>query len=92
MKQHDTILLKEYVQLTLERKIREVDITSGKTQFGSKEHIEDLESRIMSLVPWRDKSPRGTANRENYSRLISRLKAELKSAKLHFEKTNELNS
>lgn len=63
-----------------ERKIREVDITSGKAQHGSNQHIADLKTRIEDLTAWRNKQPKGSASRENYGRLVSRLRSELKSA------------
>jgi hypothetical protein len=91
---NDISLIKEYINFLIdgiklrEVKLKEVDITSGKAIFGSKEHIDDLNSRINSLVIWRDKSKRGSANRENYSRLISKLKSELKSAIRKNEKEN----
>lgn len=73
--------LSEYIKLVVEsHKIREADITGGKAPWGSQEHIEDLNRRIDDLSSWRNRQPRGSAARENYSRLISRLKAELKSA------------
>lgn len=74
--------LKEYVRNVLvEKRIREADITGGKkTSWGSREHVRDLEVRIADLVAWRDKQPRGTEMRANYSRLVSRLRNELSSA------------
>lgn len=84
--------LKEFVKLIVEQKIREVDVTSGKALMGSDEHISDLEMRIASLLPWRDKSPRGSETRANYSRLISRLRAELMSAKKKAERQSALRN
>ena len=61
----------------LEAKIREVDITDGsRVQAGSEEHVNDLTRRIDELEVWRNRQKRGTEARANYSRLISRLKAE----------------
>lgn len=75
--------LKEYISLVLEAKIREADVTDGKAEWGSPDHISDLEMRIVDLSRWRDKQRRGSEARANYSRLVSRLKAELASAKRH---------
>lgn len=73
--------LSEYVKLVIEsQKIREADTTDGKVPWGSQAHIDDLNRRIADLSSWRNKQPRGSAARENYSRLIGRLKSELKSA------------
>ena len=74
--------LKEYVDLTVESKIREVDVSDGtKAKRGSHRHIKDLEDRIESLSSWRDKEKKGSERRANYARLIQRLKGELASAK-----------
>lgn len=73
--------LKEFISLTVESRIREADVTDGKAEWGSEEHIADLEMRINDLIRWRDKQRRGSEARANYSRLVSRLKGELASAK-----------
>ena len=73
-------ILKEYVELVLEKRLREADVTDGKTDWGSDEHITDLKYRIEDLTKWRDKQRKGTEARANYARLITRLRAELKSA------------
>lgn len=75
-------ILVEYISLLIaEKKIREADVSDGsKVPHGSEKHIKDLESRISSLVMWRGKQKKGSESRANYSRLISRLKGELKSA------------
>lgn len=75
-------LLKEYVDLLLEKRMREADVSDGsRVKHGSRKHIKDLEHRISSLEMWRAKQKRGSEARANYSRLISRLKAELASAR-----------
>lgn len=62
--------------------MREADVSDGsRVPHGSKKHVKDLEARIASLTTWRDKQKRGSESRANYSRLISRLKSELASAK-----------
>jgi len=81
--------LKSYVSLLVETRIREADVTDGKAPWGSQEHIEDLEMRIVDLVRWRDRQRRGSEARANYSRLISKLKSELSSAKRHSARLRE---
>ena len=76
------LALREFVELVVERRMREADVSDGsRVPHGSAKHLKDLESRIASLTMWRDKQRRGTEARANYSRLISRLKAELASAR-----------
>lgn len=72
--------LKEFVELVLEKRLREADVTDGKAEWGSDEHIQDLKFRIEDLIKWRDRQRKGTETRANYARLVSRLRAELKSA------------
>jgi hypothetical protein len=72
--------LKKYIELVVEAKLREVDVTDGKAELGSDKHVVDLQNRIEDLTKWRDRQRRGTEARANYSRLITRLRAELKSA------------
>jgi hypothetical protein len=62
--------------------MREADISDGsRVPHGSSKHVRDLEARIKSLEMWRGKQKRGSEARANYSRLISRLKSELSSAR-----------
>ena len=72
--------LKQYIQLVLESRLREADVTDGKAEWGSDKHIVDLQNRIEDLIKWRDRQRKGTEARANYARLITRLRAELKSA------------
>lgn len=75
-------LLSAFVRCIVEAKLREVDLDDGKkSKFGSDEHIKDLETRIASLVLWRDRQKKGTEARANYARLVTRLRSELLSAK-----------
>lgn len=74
--------IKHYVASELnERRLREYDdvqLHSGDVvKHGSGEHVEDLKRRISELELWRSKQKRGSEVRANYSRLISKLKAEL---------------
>jgi DNA repair exonuclease SbcCD ATPase subunit len=65
-----------------EAKVREADLSGDrKSKWGSKEHISDLEKRIEELTYWRNKQKKGSDARANYSRIITRLKGDLSSAK-----------
>lgn len=81
--------LRKYISTLIETRIREADTTDGKAPWGSQEHVGDLEMRIIDLSRWRDKQRRGSEARANYSRLISKLKAELASAKRHAQKAEK---
>lgn len=75
-------ILQEYIKLLVETKVREATISNGKhVPWGSREHVMDLENRIKDMVMWRSLQQRGTESRANYTRLINRLKSELRSAK-----------
>lgn len=75
-------LLSEFINLVVEQNALDVEISSGEyVPRGSTKHIKDLEVRIADLSRWRDKLRRGSEARANYSRLISRLRAELASAR-----------
>lgn len=80
--------LKQYIELVLESRLREADVTDGKAEWGSDEHIQDLKYRIEDLTKWRDRQRKGTEARANYARLITRLRAELKSAMRQSAKRN----
>lgn len=88
MKQDSKGTLQEYVELVVEaRRVREADVSDGsRVPHGSTKHVKDLEARIAHLSMFRDRQRRGTEARANYSRLISRLKGELASAKRAGEK------
>jgi hypothetical protein len=74
--------LREFVELIIEKRMREADVSDGsRVPHGSNKHIKDLEIRIADLVKWRDRQKRGSEARANYARLINRLKGELSSAK-----------
>jgi two-component sensor histidine kinase len=72
--------LKKYIELVVEARLREADVTDGKAEWGSDKHVKDLQNRIEDLTKWRDRQRKGTESRANYARLVSRLRAELKSA------------
>lgn len=75
--------IEELVELVVEeKKIREVDVSDGsRVPHGSSKHVKDLEKRISDLTMWRDQQRKGSEARANYSRLINRLKGELRSAR-----------
>lgn len=75
-----------------ERKTREVQVSDGtKVKYGSLKHVKDLQSRINSLVMWRDQQRRGSEARANYARLVSKLKSELVAAQRFAEKEKSIN-
>lgn len=81
------IALHEVAQLLVEARVREADISDGsKVKWGHSKQIRDLKKRIEDLSKWRDKHAKGSETRANYSRLIQRLKSELKSALAAAEK------
>ena len=81
--------LLEYVDLVVEKKVREADVSDGsRVPHGSSKHIKDLEKRIEALGIWRNKQKKGSEKRSEYSRLIARLKGELSSARRAKEKKN----
>lgn len=75
-------IIRDFIVLAInEARVREADISGGgRSSWGSDEHISDLTKRIEELSAWRDKYKKGSETRANYSRLISKLKAELRSA------------
>lgn len=76
--------LSELVRLIVEKKVREAQLSGGRiTEWGSDDHIEDLQARWYDMCSWRDKYPKGSEQRANYARLANRLKTELKSAERH---------
>ena len=84
-----TLALRELIKLIVleEGRLREAEVSGDrKVPWGSDEHIFDLEKRIADLSHWRDKQKRGSESRANYSRLISKLRSELVSARRQNEK------
>jgi hypothetical protein len=76
-------LLNRYIALLLsEARLREADISDGsRVPWGSDAHVNDLERRISEMSAWRDRQKKGSEARANYSRIVQRLKTELKSAR-----------
>lgn len=90
MRTTEVQLLKEIVELTLEQRVREADVSDGsRVLHGSSKHVKDLEARIKSLSVWRDRCKKGSDARANYARIIQRLKGELASAKRTAAKKKE---
>ncbi len=82
--------LREFVNLIIERKMREADHSSGKkVPFGSSKHVKDLEKRIKELSSWREKHKKGSEKRAHYTRLISTLRQELGNARRVAEKSKK---
>ena len=81
------ILRKLIKSLVLEEgRLREAEISGDRTvQWGSNDHIDDLEKRCIDTAYWRNKYPRGSAKRSHYQTVLSHIKNELKSA----HKTNQ---
>ena len=80
MKEPEQVLL-EYVQLILEKKIREADISDGqKAKWGSRKHISDLKRRLKDAEYWRDKQKKGSEKRAYYKGVVNDIKRQLKLA------------
>lgn len=84
-------VVRELVELVIESKMREAEVSDGsRVPHGSKQHVKDLEARIADLTRWRNGQKKGSDARANYSRVINRLKSELKSAQRAAEKKKVL--
>ena len=89
-KQVQEDLLRSYVSVLVEKRLREADVSDGsRVPVGSRKHIKDLESRISDLIRWRDKEKKGSESRANYSRLVSKLRSQLKAAQRIAEKKKQ---
>lgn len=73
-------------KLLLEKRMREAQLSGNKVSpWGSSEHIADLETRIADMISWRDRQRKGSEVRANYSRIVQRLRSELRSARRNSE-------
>ena len=82
--------LLEYVRLLVEKQIRQVNLSGNRTSdWGSDDHISDLETRLIDAVYWRDKHPKGSEKRSLYRNICNSLKRELQSAKKKKQKLQE---
>lgn len=79
-------LIETYVRLVVEA--RQAHLTGDRSaDWGSQDHIDDLEGRCADAAYWRDKCPKGSERRSHYRSIYNQLKRELQSAK----KKNQLN-
>lgn len=79
--------LLEYISLFVETRLRETQLADGTTvEWGSKQHLDELQRQITDIRHRRQKAPRGSAARADYKRAEGRLQAELKSAQRHAER------
>lgn len=81
-------LVETYVRLVVERQVKQAHLSGDRTsEWGSEDHISDLELRCADAAYWRDKYPKGSERRGHYRNVYNTLKRELQSAK----KKNQLN-
>ncbi|RLI85204.1 MAG: hypothetical protein DRP01_06690 [Archaeoglobales archaeon] len=74
--------MKKLIESRMEEAAKTVKLSSGKdAQYGSPEHIRDLETRIQTLTSQAKNSDRGSPAKKSLQRKIAGLKAQLKSAK-----------
>jgi len=75
-------LAKEYVDLLVEKKSRQTKLSGERiSEWGSDDHVADLEARLSDAIYWRDSMPRGSEKRSHYRAICSQLKTELQSAR-----------
>lgn len=76
-----TSTIVEYVQLLVEKKIREADISDGqKAKWGSRKHVSDLKRRLKEAEYWRDKQKKGSEKRAHYRNVVNDIKRQLSAA------------
>jgi isocitrate dehydrogenase kinase/phosphatase len=74
-------IIAEYVQLLVEKKIREADISDGqKAKWGSRKHISDLKRRLKEAEYWRDKQKKGSEKIAHYRNVVNDIRQQLKKA------------
>lgn len=75
-------LSEEYIDLLVEKRNKRARLTGGKdSDWGSDDHISDLEVRLADAIYWRDSMPRGSEKRGHYRAICNQLKTELHSAR-----------
>jgi hypothetical protein len=75
-------LLEEFVKIVVERQVKQAHLSGDRTSdWGSDDHITDLETRCADAAYWRDKYPKGSEKRGHYRNVYNQLKKELQSAK-----------
>jgi hypothetical protein len=81
-------LIETYVRLIIERKMKQALLSGDRTsEWGSDDHVADLEARCSDAAYWRDKYPQGSEKRGHYRNVYNHLRKELQSAK----KKNQIN-
>lgn len=75
-------LIESYIRLVVERQVKQAHLSGDRTSdWGSDDHINDLESRCTDAAYWRDKYPKGSEKRSHYRNVYTHLRKELHSAK-----------
>jgi hypothetical protein len=75
-------LIESYIRLLVERELKQAVLSGDRTaEWGSDDHVSDLESRCADAMYWRDKYPKGSEKRAHYRNVYNHLKKELQSAK-----------
>jgi len=73
--------LREFVELLVEKKIREADVSDGsKVKWGSRKHVSDLKRRLKDAEYWRDKQKKGSEKRAYYKGVVNDIKRQLRNA------------
>jgi hypothetical protein len=76
-----TEILREFVELLVEKKIREADVSDGsKVKWGSRKHVSDLKRRLKDAEYWRDKQKKGSEKRAYYKGVVNDIKRQLRNA------------
>ena len=84
MRQSNKEALVEYIKLIVESRVREAHLTGGRiSEWGSSEHIADLDEQIAEIQKRKSRHGRGSAVRAEWAKVEARLRAELKSAHRH---------
>lgn len=78
-------------EFLFERPVRQAQLSKNRTsKWGSKDHIRDLQNRMIDAAYWRDKCPKGSERRAHYRGIYKHLKNELDKAKKSSQKSNVL--
>ena len=80
--------LKEFVKHVIDENAKDfrgsfINEDGKEFEFGSKEHVADLESSLRVLIKIRDQQRRGSASRMTYAHAVNRLKNQLDAARRH---------
>jgi len=82
--------IRELIECIVESKRTDVVLQDGSTtNFGSTEHIEELQKSLDALKHLRDRQPRSSAARFTYARAVERVKMQLQSALRFAEKAQQ---